>query len=84
MVSLQCIHQAIQEKSLLLDWTTSTGESLSLSSLLSQNTLSSYDKFASHHCYFCMLAYSSIIGGVYKLWWLNIIEVINILNLSIL
>ena len=33
---------------------------------------------------FCILAYFSIIGGVYKLWWLNIIEVINILNLGIL
>ena len=32
----------------------------------------------------CLFAYLSLIGGVYKLWWLNIIETSFILNLLIL
>lgn len=32
----------------------------------------------------CVCAYLSLIGGVYKLWWLNVIETVFILNLLIL
>ena len=32
----------------------------------------------------CLLAYLSLIGGVYKLWWLSVIETAFILNLLIL
>ena len=32
----------------------------------------------------CLLAYLSLVGGVYKLWWLNVIETAFILNLLIL
>ena len=33
---------------------------------------------------FCILAYLSMIGGIYKQWWLNLIEISFILNLGIL
>ena len=33
---------------------------------------------------FCLLAYLSMIGGIYKRWWLNLIEISFILNLGIL
>ena len=33
---------------------------------------------------FCLLAYLSMIGGVYKQWWLNLIEISFIVNLGIL
>ena len=33
---------------------------------------------------FCLLAYLSMVGGVYKLWWLNLIEIAFILNIGIL
>ena len=32
----------------------------------------------------CLLAYLSLIGGVYKQWWLNVIEIAFVLNLLIL
>jgi hypothetical protein len=35
-------------------------------------------------CMFTLFAYLSIIGGVYKLWWINIIESAFILNLGLL
>ena len=33
---------------------------------------------------FCLLAYLSMIGGIYKQWWLNLIEISFITNLGIL
>ena len=35
-------------------------------------------------CMFTLFAYLSIIGGVYKLWWLNVIETAFIMNLGLL
>ena len=35
-------------------------------------------------CMFSLFAYLSIIGGVYKLWWINLIETVFIMNLGIL
>ena len=35
-------------------------------------------------CMFTLFAYLSIIGGVYKLWWLNVIETAFIMNVGLL
>ena len=35
-------------------------------------------------CMFTLFAYLSIIGGVYKLWWINVIETAFIMNLGLL
>ena len=35
-------------------------------------------------CTFCLFAYLSLIGGVYKLWWVNLVETTFILNLGLL